>query len=48
MLSNHNTDLIHQLFSSFNIKFISAKRIINSDAKGRGNVDELLVLNYLK
>ena len=46
MVSNHNTDLIHQLFSQFHIKFISAKRIINSDAKARGNVDEVLIINY--
>ena len=46
ILSNHNTDLIHQLFSQFHIKLVSAKRIINSDAKGRGNIDEVLVLNY--
>ena len=46
MLSNPNTDLIHQLFSPFPIKFLSAQRIIHSDAKGRGNIDEVLVLNY--
>ena len=46
MLSNHNTDLIRQLFSSFHIKVVSAKRTINSDATGRGNVDEVLVINY--
>ena len=48
MLSNHNTDFIHQLFSQFHIKFVSAKRFINSEAKGRGYVDEVLVLNYEK
>ena len=46
MVSNHNRDLIHQLFSQFHIKFVSAKRIINSDTKGRGNVDEVLIINY--
>ena len=46
MLSNHNTDFVHQLFSPFHIKCVSAKRIINSDAQGRGNVDEVLVINY--
>ena len=48
MLSNHNTNFIHQLFSQFHIEIVSAKRIINSDAKGRGNVDEVLVINYEK
>ena len=46
MLSNHNTDLIHHLFAQFPIKFVSAKRIINPNAKGRGNVNEVLVINY--
>ena len=46
MLSNNNTDLIHQLFSQFQIKYVSTKRLINSDTKGRGNVDEVLIINY--
>ena len=48
MLSNHNTDFIHQLFSPFHIKPVSAPRFINSNARGRGYVDEVLVINYSK
>ena len=46
MLSNYNTDFIHQLFSPFHIRLVSAQRRMNSDAKGRENVDEVLVINY--
>ena len=48
MLSNNNRDLIHQLFSQFQIKLVSAKRLINSDTKGRGNVDEVLIIKNEK
>lgn len=46
MLSNHNTGLINELYKDFNIHVITAKRMINSDANGRGNVEEVLVTNY--
>lgn len=47
MLSNHNTTLINELYSEFNITVIAAKRMINSNAKGRGNVEEVIITNYV-
>lgn len=46
MLSNHNTALINELYKNFNIHVITAKRMINSDANGRGDVEEVLITNY--
>lgn len=38
MLSNHNTKFINDLYQGFNIYVVNAKRTINADSKGRGNV----------
>ena len=46
MLSNHNTPLINQLYQGFNITVVPARRMINSDAAGRGNVEEVIITNY--
>ncbi len=46
MLSNHNTEYIRELYKDFNIHVVEAKRMINSKATGRGNVEEVLVTNY--
>ena len=46
MLSNHNTKFINELYQEFNIHVISAKRMINSKADGRGTVEEVLITNY--
>lgn len=46
MLSNHNTKYINELYSGFNIYVINAKRMINADSKGRGNVEEVIITNY--
>jgi DNA adenine methylase len=46
MLSNHNTPLINELYNSFTIHVIDAKRMINSNAEGRGFVQEVIVTNY--
>lgn len=46
MLSNHNTEFINELYKGFNIKVISVKRMINSDASGRGPVEEVIITNY--
>ena len=46
MLSNHNTPLINQLYSEFNIHVIEAKRNINSNGKKRGKVEEVIITNY--
>ncbi len=46
MLSNHNTSYIQELYKDFNIHVVSAKRMINSDAKGRGDVEEVIITNF--
>lgn len=46
MLSNHNTKLINELYENYNINVVNAKRMINSNAKGRGNVEEVIITNY--
>jgi len=46
MLSNHNTQFINELYQGYNIHVVNAKRMINSKADGRGNVQEVIVTNY--
>lgn len=48
MLSNHNTKFIRELYNGFNIHIVNAKRMINSNANGRGDVEEVLITNYEK
>jgi DNA adenine methylase len=45
MLSNSDTDLIHELYSGFEIKSVTARRNINSQAEKRGPIKELVILN---
>lgn len=46
MLSNHNTAFINELYKDFNIHVVNAKRMINSKADGRGEVEEVIITNY--
>ena len=46
MLSNHNTKYIRELYKDFNIRVVNAKRMINSNGTGRGNVEEVIITNY--
>ena len=46
MLSNHNTKLINELYKDYKINIIKAKRMINSKADGRGEIDEVLITSY--
>lgn len=46
MLSNHNTKFIRELYKDYNIHFIEAKRMINSDASKRGPIEEVIITNY--
>lgn len=46
MLSNSSTDLIRGQYAQYNIAIVKAKRAINSDVAGRGQVDEVVVRNY--
>lgn len=45
MLTNHNTELINDLYKDFNIEIIPVKRMINSDAKNRVG-EEVIITNY--
>mgnify|MGYP003294453763 CR=1 FL=1 len=46
MLSNHNTKFINELYKGFHISVVPAKRMINSKADGRGEVEEVIITNY--
>jgi len=46
LLSNADTPFIRELYSAYTIETVQAKRAINSNALGRGNVNEVLVRNY--
>lgn len=46
MLSNHNTNLVRNLYKDYNIHVIEAKRNINSNGKKRGKVEEVIITNY--
>lgn len=46
MLSNHNTPFIRKLYRGFRFEIVQARRAINSNATGRGEVEEIVVLNY--
>ncbi|MGN0467386.1 MAG: DNA adenine methylase [Acutalibacteraceae bacterium] len=46
MLSNSATDFIKDLYKNYNINIIKAKRVVNSDAKKRGEIEEVLITNY--
>lgn len=46
MLSNSDCPFIRELYKEFNIHEISAARAINSNAKKRGKITELLITSY--
>jgi DNA adenine methylase len=46
MLSNSNAPVVHELYERFEIHRVSARRNINSKADGRGEISEVVVLNY--
>lgn len=48
LLSNSNTSFIRELYKEkpFKISTVNATRMINSDASGRGKVEEVLVKNW--
>lgn len=47
MLSNSDTEFIRELYSAYNITQVQAKRAVNSVASKRGNVNEVVIRNYL-
>lgn len=46
LLSNSATDFIKNLYQEYRIEIIQAKRPINSKADKRGEIDEVLVMNF--
>lgn len=44
--TNKDDDFFEEIYKGFNINEISAKRMINANAKGRGEISELLITNY--
>ncbi|MGA3393866.1 DNA adenine methylase [Lactiplantibacillus pentosus] len=46
MLSNSDTPLTRELYAEANIHEVSASRAINSNAKKRGKIGELIITNY--
>lgn len=46
MLSNSDTEFIKELYKNYNQTFVQAKRMINSNAKKRGAINELVITNY--
>lgn len=46
MLSNSDTKFIRKLYSNYRIETVYAKRAINCKASGRGEISELVILNY--
>lgn len=45
MLTNHNTQLIHKLYSDYKIEIIPVKRMINSNSLSRTG-EEVIITNY--
>lgn len=46
MLSNSATDFIKDLYQDYHTTIVKAKRVINSDARKRGAIEEVLITNY--
>ncbi|MDD5770171.1 MAG: DNA adenine methylase [Candidatus Gracilibacteria bacterium] len=46
MLSNHNTPFIREIYDGFRFEIVKARRNVNSKASGRGEVEEIVVMNY--
>lgn len=46
MLSNSDTDFVHELYAGFDIQKVSAGRSVNSKGSGRGKLSEVLVRSY--
>ncbi len=46
MLSNSDTPIVRELYAAFRIEIVKATRAINSKPDGRGEINELIILNY--
>lgn len=47
MLSNSDTDFIKNLYKGYTINKVRAKRMINCDATKRGEINEVVIINYV-
>lgn len=45
MLTNHNTELINELYKDYKIEVVQVKRFINSNANNRVG-EEVIITNY--
>lgn len=45
MLSNSDKDFVKNLYTDFKINIVKARRMINSKAEGRGEINELVITN---
>ena len=45
-VQSEGDDFFERIYKAFNINEVSAKRMINANAKGRGEISELLITNY--
>jgi DNA adenine methylase len=46
LLSNAYTEFIRDLYKDYNHVRVTATRAINSNAKKRGKINEILIMNY--
>src|SRR3989338_6305264 len=46
MLSNSDMEFVKELYPNYNISIVKARRLINSQANSRGEINEILVRNY--
>lgn len=46
MLSNSDTEFIKSLYKEYNVNFVQARRMINSDGAKRGKINEVVITNY--
>lgn len=44
--TNSSTQYIRDIYGKYNIVTIQAKRVVNFDAANRGEIDEVLMMNY--
>ena len=44
--TNKDDNFFEEIYKGFYINEISAKRMINANTKGRGEISELLITNY--
>ena len=44
--TNKDDDFFEEIYKGFNINEVSAKRMINANGNGRGEISELLITNY--